>query len=600
MRFSIEAVVAGVKGFFKRRGARTAALITGGILILTTLLGVGDTIASWQSVHPRVDVNGVSIGGMTKTEAREALKRRLELTLKRPVVVEYKGKRWSIDPKNAGFTIDYAKTIENAYSVGRQDGTLASFGERVSSWFAGREIRLVYKVDEKVLNRFLDEVEGKIGKKSADAMVTLKDNEFVVADGKPGYEIDRKKALPQIRNALTDELKRKVVLELRAANPEINLSQAKAAADSAEEMVTSPVALGFKESKWTLERVDLATLIDFSKMKKGKGFSYEPVFSKERFGAKLDALTANVLIEPKNARFEVEGDKVRVVPGENGRKVDVDEAYEALNKSIKDKDRKIYLSMKDVEPELTTDEAKAYGIETKLASFTTEYNPNATARVNNIHVISDAIDGAVVAPGETFSVNEHVGPRTADKGYLEAPVIVNGRLEQGIGGGICQVATTLFNSAFFSGLDIVERVNHAFYISNYPAGLDATVSYGGPDLKFRNDTGSHILIKFFYTNNSVTAAIYGKDGLNTDVSYSTTAFSNFSGFPTTTIEDPSLPKGTTKTVVEGVTGRDITAYRTVKRNGQVVHEDTFFSSYDPEPAVIKVGTGGSTTDTDTP
>src|SRR5581483_3083796 len=116
---------------------------------------------------------------------------------------------------------------------------------------------------------------------------------------------------------------------------------------------------------------------------------------------------------------------------------------------------------------------------------------------------------ALIKPGETFSFNKTTGARTAAKGFLEAPVIVDGELTTGLGGGVCQVSTTVFNAAFEAGLPIVERVNHALYISHYPQGRDATVDYPDVDLKFRNDTGHWLLLRTFVGSSSLTVTLYG-------------------------------------------------------------------------------------------
>ena len=150
-------------------------------------------------------------------------------------------------------------------------------------------------------------------------------------------------------------------------------------------------------------------------------------------------------------------------------------------------DRVAPLAVGTAEPKRTTADAHAMGITGVVSSFSTTYG-GTPGRLHNVALVAELIDDTLIAPGAIFSFNETTGARTAAKGFEEAPVIINGELKNGIGGGVCQVSTTTFNAAFFAGLPIIERTNHALYISHYPQGRDATVDYPGIDLKFRNDT----------------------------------------------------------------------------------------------------------------
>ncbi|MHB0977622.1 MAG: VanW family protein [Candidatus Aquicultorales bacterium] len=571
---------------------RVTAAVAGAVALLLAVLWSADAAASWNKIHPGIKVAAFDVGGMSKSEAAKLLKGKLEGKLKKDVEVTYGKNKWLLSPKQVAFEIDYEKTVSEAYAFGRDEQALSSLYERIVAWGGGTRSPLVFRVDPAKAGQYLVLVNEQIGKKAVDAQVVLEGSEFKVVPGKKGTELDWDKALKDIKVALLspEGKDRRVALVMKTANPDVSESEAKAAIASAKKLTAEPVELAFQDTVWKLETSDLASLVAFNKAKKKGNFIYEPVIDKTKFAQKVDALTANIIVQPKDAGFQVDGDVVTVVPGENGKKVNPEDAYTKLMAALDRAERKVDMTMVDMEPELTTDEAKSYGIEKKLASFTTYYSPSDSSRVNNIHLIADSINGAIVAPNEVFSVNEYVGPRTADKGYREAPVIVNGKLVPGLGGGICQATTTLFNAIFHSGLEIVERTNHAFYISRYPAGLDATVSYGDLDLKFKNDTGYYLLIKFEYTSDSVTAAIYGKDGLGNKVEYSSTPFSNYRGFQTVEQPDAALAKGERVVEQSGVTGRDITVYRTVTRNGKVIHEDTLFSRYDPEDAIVRVGT----------
>jgi vancomycin resistance protein YoaR len=230
------------------------------------------------------------------------------------------------------------------------------------------------------------------------------------------------------------------------------------------------------------------------------------------------------------------------------------------------------------------------GIEERLATFTTTFSSSNAPRVNNIQTLAGALDGTLIPPGGQFSFNGAIGPRTAEKGYQEAGTIVDGRLVPTLGGGICQVCTTLFNTVFLSGLPVDQRSNHSFYISHYPTGRDATVSWGGPDFKFTNDTSAWVLIATGYSSSSVTISLYGTDP-GYRVEYETGAWTSIKPHGTKEIEDDTLDEGVRVVEEVGVDGRTIVVTRTVHdESGELVREETFRSRYNPKDEIVRVGT----------
>jgi len=201
-----------------------------------------------------------------------------------------------------------------------------------------------------------------------------------------------------------------------------------------------------------------------------------------------------------------------------------------------------------------------------------------------VHLMADFIDGTIIKPGATFSFNQVVGPRTADRGFLLGQEIIGSLTLPSIGGGVCQTATTLFNDAFEAGLPIVARINHNYYLDHYPLGRDATVSWGGPDLVFRNDLSHGILIKASYTDATLTFTFYSTPQGRT-VTSSTSAQTNWTNPTTAYAYDPSgriVPPGGVQLVAgSGEKGFDVSVYRTVTENGYQLRKDQFFSRYVP-------------------
>jgi len=333
----------------------------------------------------------------------------------------------------------------------------------------------------------------------------------------------------------------------------------------------------------------MGELISFSKDDSGGKAILRATLNKQKTEDYIKELTKNISNEAKDAKFEIVKNKVKIISSVDGNGIDTAAAYLEIKRVIKDDlPREIILKTKVIKPSLSTEEAQAMAITERVSTFKTNYSSGNTSRVHNIHLLAHALDGTIVAPGEIFSFNETIGPRTVEKGYEEAPTIVNGELVLTVGGGVCQVGTTIFNTAFFGGYPMVKRINHSFYISSYPMGRDATVSYGGADFQFRNDTSAYILIKTYCTGNSVAVSFYSAD-FGTKVSYKTTPFVNITPYSVEYVEDPLLPKGEQVVEKDGINGFDVTVYRTVTKKGEIIREDKFFSRYRPRKSIVHVG-----------
>ena len=207
----------------------------------------------------------------------------------------------------------------------------------------------------------------------------------------------------------------------------------------------------------------------------------------------------------RDATFRVEGRHVVIVPSAPGRELDV----RAITRSLlaNPSSRTHRARFRSVAPALTTQEARALGIRELVSQFTTYY-PCCAARVTNIQRAAQLLDGTVVRPGGRFSLNEALGERTEERGFVSAPQILAGRLEDAIGGGVSQVATTFYNAAFFAGFRLDAHQAHQFYISRYPMGREATVSWGGPELIFTNDWKAGLLIKVSAWSTGINVRFY--------------------------------------------------------------------------------------------
>ena len=229
------------------------------------------------------------------------------------------------------------------------------------------------------------------------------------------------------------------------------------------------------------------------------------------------------------------------------------------------------------------------GITGVVGSYTTTYG-GTPGRLHNVQLVAELIDGALVRPGARFSFNETTGERNEAKGFEEAPVIINGELQTGIGGGVCQVSTTLFNAVFEAGLSIESRTNHALYISHYPLGRDATVNFPDIDLVFTNDTDRWLLVRTFVGAGSLTVNVYGTPQ-NRRVETETAPLEVEGKVPWKRIDDETMLKGEKVVEQYGAPPRSTSVTRRVYApDGTLMYDTTWSSYYVGEPTVVRLGT----------
>ncbi len=278
-----------------------------------------------------------------------------------------------------------------------------------------------------------------------------------------------------------------------------------------------------------------------------------------------------------------------IKPEKSGKLVDMT----ALEGTVKALDifrpAEIAVQFKPDMPKLTAAQLEGQKITGLVASYTTSFDPSKVSRSTNLRVAAKALDGTVVKPGDTFSFNGVVGERTEDAGYQDALVIVNGEFVPGLGGGVCQVSSTLYNVLLLADLPIVERNNHSLVITYAPLGQDATVAYPSLDLKFKNDSSSYLLIRSKVTTNTITFYLYGQPNPDRQVLISNITNSVIPDKEQRVV-DKSLPAGTTQIKQYGAPGYVVTSYRTVKIKGQVIKRESLGKSvYQPTPRIVLVG-----------
>ena len=563
------------------------------IAVLAVFAIVADFGLTAGRIHPGVSLGGVPVGGMTPAKAAEALAARLPEKSSAPVGVSYAGHAWTARPPELGITFDYKLLVATAMAYGRSSGILGDIGQRAGAFLGRAALPARASADTEKLDAFIGRISEAIDQAPTDAGVTMQGTTPVVSPAKSGMALDRVQLTTLVLEAFTAD-DRTIDAPVHVQPADVSDRAAEAARTAVPGMIAQPATVTWGKQSWILSPKDLSKMVAFRKSQSASsGWVLEAYVSPAGLARVLmPRVGSGVGHSARDATFRTHAGVVRIVPARTGVGPDLDALSVTLTAALKspaDRPRVVALHTRKTQPKITTAAARKMGIRERISTFTTSYSTLIKPRVNNIHVLGDALDGKLVAPGATFSFNGAIGQRTAAKGYEVANVIVAGKLVQALGGGICQVGTTLFNTVFESGLPVVERHNHSFYISHYPTGRDATVSWGGPDFKFKNTTDTWILIATSYTATTITISLYGVDPGYT-VTSQVSPFTDETPFPTETVKDPKLPEGVKLVEDEGETGRTCVVTRVVKLDGQIVRTDTFKSVYKPKIEVLHVGT----------
>jgi vancomycin resistance protein YoaR len=541
------------------------------LLAVLLLAAVGAAVARGLqfrgAAKPGVHVLGVDVGGKSHDE----IARELGRWSKHEVTIRAAGRSYHVQ---RGWLVSIDADATAARALG-----------------AGSEIALVVptRVDVvPVVGRAgqADNVLAALaraGRAPISANVTVEGTTVAVTPAREGLRLDNAALLRRLSRDATV-----VDAPFKHVRPAISDAAAQAAATHARALLAEPVLIDYHGARrGSLSPVQIAHALSVDK----RGARLAVTLDGEALAKVVRPRLGKWIQRAHNARFVVVGDKVSVAPSKPGRDVDPAQLSRAITAAAK-AGRVARLELGARQPDLTTAKAGALGIREKLSSFTTDMGVSSSNRIHNVQLMADFIDGTLIRPGEVFSFNDVVGPRTAERGFLEGQMIIGSLVLPSIGGGVCQTATTMFNNAIELGLPILERTNHNLYISHYPLGRDATVAWGGPDFKFKNDLKHGILVKTSYTDSTLSFTFYGTDEGRRVVTKAgpqtkwTAPGMNYA-------VDPNAPRGSVKLVKgTGEKGFDVSVDRTVyDANGKELRHDTFRSRYIPDSPTKVYGPG---------
>ena len=554
------------------------------MLLTATVLGLAFA-GSEERLPAGSQIAGVDVSGLTSAEARSLLERRSDELGRTPVTFTAAGKSWRVKPDSVLVDVDWGAAVEAARRQGEGFGPLRGL-KRLGVRVFGGEVVPTTRVYEAAVTSYVNRFARGVDRPRVEPSLRMRGLEAEVVNGRNGRLLDREAAEQVLVRSLTGLSRAPVALPLKVDHTRLSAKDLAGAEVKAETAVSAHADLAYGPGGWHLTRAKIARLLALP-----HGGSTEIQLA----GPAADKFFANLKRRvdraPKDAGFTIGARNiVRVVPAEPGRTLNKEATTRNLMAALlSTSNRRAELSVSTATPERTTRDAKAMGITGLVGAYQTFYGgvPN---RIHNVQLVSHLIDDHYIAPGAEFSFNDTTGERNEDKGFREAPVIINGELENGLGGGVCQVSTTTFNAAYEAGLSITERTNHALYISHYPQGRDATVNYPDLDLKFQNDTGHWLWLRTFVTSSSLTVALYGTPQ-NRRVQSETSPLVETGAPKTKRIPDPNMLVGQTALEESGQPSRSTSVRRKVyDSNGELMYDHTWYSSYRSEPRVIRYGT----------
>ena len=560
--------------------AASGVLLLGVVVVGFVYAGNPDVVADG------VTVSGQDVGGLSAAGAEAKLDARAHALAAEPVVFTGAGRRWSIAPAQLAVRGDWAAASDEA--LDRGDGTAPLRGlKRLQLRLLGSDVEPTAHADTAALERQLRVIAKQVEVDGREAAIVLRNGQPVVIPGEASRSLETEAAGATMVAALASlEREGAVALPIKTTPPAVGRDALAAVAEQVRMALSGPVTFAYKGVHLTVTPDQMASLLELPHDGERQLHIGGPE-AKEYF----DNLSRAVARAPREVDFSVDdAGKAHMIPSRDGRKLDVEATEKTLlAAALRTVNRTAQIVVVAAEPKLSTEKAKTMGITGLVGRYTTFYGGDAN-RIHNVQLVAQLIDRHLIAPHSTFSFNKTTGERNAAQGFLEAPVIINGELKTGLGGGVCQVSTTVFNAAFEAGLPITSRTNHALYIDHYPLGRDATVNYPDTDLTFQNDSDHWILLRTIVGSSSLTVRLFGTP-LHRRVETQTSPLKETGPAPVKREPDSDLYVGEKVVEEYGQPSRSVSVRRLVyDAKGKLLFDTTWYSNYLAEPKVVRVGT----------
>lgn len=523
-------------------------------------------------IYPRVSAAGLSIGYFEPKLAQQFIESKIGSWKDQKMQFYYQesgnpdaDKKWQIEIGEMGIVPGASKTILTAYNSGRTGNPLDAIAEKVKIIIGGKNIPLYYDLDENKFNSYLNNNFSFLEKPPKDASLVLSDGKIAEIPSQKGYTIDR----DTLKNRTIAEVQtlgsQTVPVDIKASSPEITDEKVQQAKKFANSLLEDKISLRFEDKSWELDKNLIESTIQFGPSEKQGGTTELAIkINKDPIYDFLEKIQLDTNRMPSNAVFGIKDNKLIVESGgKTGVGLSLDESAKKIAEDMilaaenAQKNTDINLIVGETEPEISLASVEKMGITTLLGQGKSNFAGSPKNRAHNIRVGAAKFNNIFIAPGEEFSFVKTLGEITVKAGYLAELVIKDKSVVAELGGGLCQVSTTAFRAAIYSGLPILERRPHAYAVPYYkPHGMDSTIYPPHPDLRFKNDTGGIILIQTKIEKNDLTFNFFGVKQNRTIKVIGPTTYS-------------SQPDGSMKTVF----------WREFYEEGKLTKKEPFYSSY---------------------
>ena len=587
-----------------------AALVSGVALFVAALLTwtLGYQLIYAGRIFPGVSVAGVDLSGLTRDEAAVTLSQTLSYPINGKILFRNGEKVWVASPAQLGMVFDPSSSAMTAYDLGRRGGLFGALSGQVHARGAGVNVPPVIVFDQRVAYQYLSQIGAQVDQPVAEASLHLEGTNVVAVPGQVGRELKIDATLIYLGAQLQTFTDGEVQLVVQEVQPQI--LDVSAQAEAARQVLSQPLTLVIPNATtgdpgpYVYDIQVLASLLGAERFENGGQAGVHVVLNQTGLRDLLAPVKAQVDRAPSDARFIFNDDTRQLELLEDskvGREMNMEASITAINDALLRGEHTVNIVINEAQPKVAgTATADQLGITQLLYAETSYFYGSSAERIQNIEAASAQFHGVLVAPGETFSMGEIMGDVSLENGFAEALIIYGGRTIKGVGGGVCQVSTTLFRAVFNAGFPVNERYSHAYRVSYYEktasgsidsrlAGLDATVYFPLVDFKFTNDSPYWLLMETYVTNGSLTWKLYStSDGRS--VTWDTTGPVNIVPAPSPKFEqNDELNKNEMKQVDYAANGADVTVTRTVSKNGAVYFQDTFVTHYEPWQAVCEYG-----------
>jgi vancomycin resistance protein YoaR len=589
------------------------AAILGGTILFTGISlfwTVGYQLAYAGRIFPGVSVAGVDLSGLSPNEAALKLNQTLSYPLNGKILFRSGDKMWVASPVELGMVFDPTASAMAAYQMGRSGGLFGALSGQIQARGLGADVAPVIIFDQRVAYVYLQNIAAQVDQPVVEAALRLEGTNVVSQPGQVGRLLNLDATLIYLGAQLQTFRDGEVPLVIAEAAPK--LLDVSSQADAARRIISQPLTLtvpNYREGDpgpWTFDIPTIANMLGVNVVENNGQFQMQVGLDPTALRRSLTELKPFVDRQAANARFVFNDETGIIEPiqaSQVGRVMDVEATILAINEALARGEHTVNLAVQEQQPSVADTATGAdLGVTELVATQTSYFFGSSAERIQNIQAAAASFHGLLVAPGETFSMGNYMGDVSLENGFAEAMIIYGGRTIKGVGGGVCQVSTTLFRTVFFAGFPIVERVPHAYRVSYYEknasgsidsslAGLDATVYFPLVDFKFVNDTPYWLLMETYVSSNSIQWKIYSTSDGRT-VNWQTSGVTNTVPAPNPLFEEnPELKRNQIKQVDYAAVGADVIVNRTVYRNGQVYFSDVFETHYQPWQAVCQYGPG---------